>query len=168
MTKYNLNYHNIAKVTLETYAVALDIAGGTKSFTPQTPYQAKFSLPYCVALMLKYGKVGLDEFSKENLKGAEIRALMKNVQLKLNETLNTQYPQKWPCIMQITTKDGKKYKSAVEFPKGDPENPLSQEELEDKFKELIEKVLPLNKVEDLIGKINKLEGVQDMSVFFNN
>ncbi len=166
MTKYNLDYHNIAKVTLETYAFALDIAGGTKSFTPQTPYQAKFSIPYCIALMLRYGKVGLDEFSKENLKDTEIQALMKNVQLKLNETLDTQYPQKWTCIMQVTTKDGKKYKNKVEFPKGDPENPLSQEELEDKFKELIKKILPSSKVTDLISKVNNLEHLQDMSMFF--
>ncbi|MBE0478102.1 MmgE/PrpD family protein [Candidatus Aerophobetes bacterium] len=168
ITNHELNYKQIAHITLSTYTTALNIAGGEKSFSPQTAYQAKFSLPFCVALALKYGKVSLDEFSEEKLKDKDIKELMQITRLKVDEKLDARYPEKWPCILEISTRDGKKYRASVDYPRGSPQNPLSQEELEEKFKELAGKVLSPARIETLLKKVRSLEQIHDMSLFFQD
>jgi len=165
--KYNLNYHKIAKIILHTYSIAVGIVGRTGSFSPETPQQAKFSLPYCTAVALKYGRVGLNEFTEEKLEDGDIKDLMGSVQLQVDDTLDSLYPQKWPCIMEVKTKDGKRFRCRVDFPKGDPDNPLSEEEIEVKFKELASMVLPDKKTKDIVRAMADLEKVKDISDFLS-
>jgi len=163
INKYNLEYHRIAKITIFTNSIAMGIVGGKRSFSPQTIQQAKFSLPYCVAVAVKYKKVGLDEFTIDRVKDKEIKTLMQKVQLRVDKTLSSLYPQKWTCIMEIETKDGKKYEGRVDFPRGEPENPLSQEQIEDKFEKLASKVLPGKNIKQIISAISNLEKIKNIS-----
>jgi len=69
--------------------------------------------------------------------------------------------------MEVKTKDGKRFRCRVDFPKGDPDNPLSEEEIEVKFKELASMVLPDKKTKDIVRAMADLEKVKDISDFLS-
>ena len=122
---------HIEEVEVATYQAALAL---TDNPFPTHPYAAKFSLQYCVACALARGRVGLDDFGPEALEDEAVRRLMAKMSVGLSEELDDHYPQEWPARVQVALADGRKLAQLVKVPKGDPENPLTQAELEEKFR----------------------------------
>ena len=77
------------------------------------------------------------------------------------------YPSKWPSWVEIDTKDGRTVRSDVEYPKGDPQNPLSWDELKDKFRTLTQTVISSERQEEIIKVVESLESVDDIRVLSN-
>ena len=125
-TKY-INPGQIIKVKVYTYNNAKMIAGFRN---PQTPIEAKFSLAYCVATAIYYGKVGLKEFSPEKINNPEIKKIIEKIEISAKDELTKLHPEKWPARVEIYTKNNRIYKEGFDYPKGAPENPLSYEELQ--------------------------------------
>ena len=69
---------------------------------------------------------------------------------------------KWPSRVQVLTNDGHSHEAFVEYPKGSPQNPLSDAELETKFTRLSEKVLDKTKISEVIQTVKALERVKDV------
>ncbi|MFQ6016464.1 MAG: MmgE/PrpD family protein, partial [Anaerolineae bacterium] len=128
--KHNLPAEEISRIEIETYQAALDI---TDNPAPAHPYAAKFSLQYCVACALVRGHVGLADFDPAAIQDPAIQSLLARTALKPDPALDSLYPQEWPARVRVTTADGQVVEELVRNPKGDPENPLTWEELEDKF-----------------------------------
>ena len=158
--EHALDYPDVRSVRVEIYSTAIEIAG---ILQPKTPREAKFSLPYCLAVALKCQKVGLDEFVYSRLEDEGIRKLMNKVQLTVNPALDAAYPGMWPTIIEIETKQGQLLRKRVDFPPGDPENPLAKGELKDKFRQLAGSVIKERNIESIIEMIERLEMVRDMS-----
>ena len=97
---------------------------------------AKMSTPYSVAVALMFGKAGIAEFSNENIENSDLIKLMSLIEIVENEDLTKAAPKKRAAIVTVHLKNGKSYMKQVDFPKGEPENPMSKEELEIKFSEL--------------------------------
>jgi 2-methylcitrate dehydratase PrpD len=154
----------VEKIVVETYQVALNI---TNKPNPRTVYEAKFSLPYASALMLVKGKAGLDEFSESNLFAANIRGLAEKVSLHVDPDLNALYPTFWPSKVSLYYSDGTITTRYTESPKGDPENPASEQELIDKFLDLAQKVFSVQQAEDTAAAMMKLESVEKVSTIFS-
>ena len=93
------------------------------------------SIPFSVAVSLVTGEAGLNAFTKETIINPSILSLAKKVQVLVDDELTKQSPAKRASIVTISTKSGM-FTKQVDYPKGEPENPLSQQELEDKFREL--------------------------------
>ena len=127
-----------------------------------SPYSAKFNLPFCVAAIVKFGKADTSVFTEENIKDPEILALMDRVTLRSVLELTAVYPKKWPSRVAIELRDGRTLAAYNEFPKGDPENPLSREEAVDKFKGLTKEALTETQQDALVGKILDLENILDV------
>ena len=85
------------------------------------------------AVALQYGRAGLDEYVSERLTDDSIRGLMDLVTCVADPDLDLTYPRQWRAWARIEMKDGRRYEVRVDDPKGDPGNPLSLEELRDKF-----------------------------------
>jgi 2-methylcitrate dehydratase PrpD len=94
---------------------------------------AKMSIPFSTALSFLTGKAGIEMFDEAHVTHPEILALTEKVQVFSDEALSGLVPQKRAAIVEITTVKGKSYTERVDFPKGEPENPLSNNELEEKF-----------------------------------
>ncbi len=94
---------------------------------------AKMSIPYSVAVAIVKGKSGLDEFTAENVNNAEIISLAKRIVVCADEKITALVPQKRAAIVTIETCHGASYTERVDFPKGEPENPLSDDEIKEKF-----------------------------------
>jgi 2-methylcitrate dehydratase len=65
-------------------------------------------------------------------------------------------------MSEITTKDGKRYTSRIDYPKGDPKNSMSDRELEDKFKSMASKFMSVKQMQKVIETIYQLEGLDNV------
>jgi 2-methylcitrate dehydratase PrpD len=154
---------DIDGIEVRTYKAALDI---TDTPEPQTVYAAKFNLPFCVALALTKKSCGLEDFSDDNLRDPEIRALSRRVKLIADDAFTSLYPSKWAAALAITTNSGDVLGGRSDFPLGDPENPASDEVLTEKFRRLSSDSWGDRKTGSLIKTVMELEVVEDMSLLF--
>lgn len=161
---HTFSHQDIERVEIETYQVALDI---TDKPNPRTVYEAKFSLQYAVALMLVKGKAGLDTFIESNLFEEQIRKLLAKVELKVESSLDALYPQNWPARVHIYFADGTQLVEEVFYPKGDPENPASEQELLGKFLDLAKKIVSMEEANYLSEQIMQLDKCENVSSIVN-
>jgi 2-methylcitrate dehydratase PrpD len=152
-TKYHVKPENVREIIVETYPIAVDVVG--RNFKPKNVFEAKFSLPYCVAVAMINGTIDLTAFSKENLTDSKILDLSSKVKV----TSSPRYVNTLMGCAKVTihTLNGKKYAWNVNVPKGYPKNPLTKVELEEKFMELASPILPMRKVTNILKTLHSLE-----------
>ncbi|HZN26930.1 MAG TPA: MmgE/PrpD family protein [Burkholderiales bacterium] len=131
--KHGLSHQDIRKIRLASYKAGLDIIDNA---TPEGEYQAKFSIQYTVAHALVHGSVRLNAFLPDRLNDPDVRALMKKIEVIVDPELSKGYPTQRAAQVEIETNDGRKLAHFQPTRKGDPEMPLTDEELNDKFTEL--------------------------------
>ena len=136
--KHKLAPRDIAKVRIATYQGGLDVVDNYK---PEGDYQAKFSLPYVAAHALIHGSVRLNAFEPDRLNDPQLRALMAKVELAADPELSRNFPRQRAARVEIETTDGRKLSHFQQTRKGDPEMPLTDAELNDKYVELVAPVL---------------------------
>ena len=129
---------------------------------PQSVVEAQFSMPFGAAVAAVYGKAALNEYTLEKMQDPKVNELMKKVDCIKDPEIETNFPEKWPASVRITSRQGKRYYTRVDYPKGDPENPLTWDELEQKFHELTSPVFRKEKRENIIEIIHKLEKEKDL------
>jgi len=91
------------------------------------------SLPFSVAVALCTGSAGMEAYNETNVTDKAILSLTKKVTVSENEELSALVPQKRASILHLTLVNGTKLSYRVDYPKGEPENPLTDEEIEEKF-----------------------------------
>ncbi|NPV27735.1 MAG: MmgE/PrpD family protein [Firmicutes bacterium] len=161
-----VKFQDVKNIMLKVYSVAENLVGNKE---PKTPYGAKFSLPYCVSAALYYGEVGIRQFREDTVNNPEVQALMKRVDVVVDEEIEKQYqanPNQWTQQVEITTKDGKTLVKRIDFPKGDPENPFTFEETVTKFHLLTADLLPEEQRNRLVEKVIRLESLGNISELF--
>jgi len=161
--KIGQDVHAIGSVTVNLYQEALDLL---QAVEPKTPYLAKFNLPFCVATAIYSGHVALEDFDEERIKKPEIMRLMEIISLKSDPELTMQYPKKWPARVEIEFADGERCEGYCEYPKGDPENPLSEKDLIKKFHKLCGDAISEGEKSRIIDMVLNLERVNDVSKIF--
>jgi 2-methylcitrate dehydratase PrpD len=97
---------------------------------PQTPHEARFSLPYGVAATLVHGDVGLDTFRADRL--GETRVLDLAAKVRASVDPDSDYPAHCPAILEIEA-GGRSFRSHVPHHPGCPEAPMSRDDVLDKF-----------------------------------
>ena len=125
---------DVEEIDVRTYDLA--VSGHDHTDIPGS-YSAKMSIPYATAAGLLYGKAGLQEFSEEAVQGAEILALTKKVRVSADEELSKVFPAVQAAVVTIRTKDGS-LTERVDFPKGEPENPLTGDEFRTRYDGLMD------------------------------
>lgn len=130
---------------------------------PKSIVDAQFSMPFGAAVAVLFGKATLNEYTLENLASEEVRSLMKRVTCVKNPELDKMFPQKWPASVKIISKDGRSFQESVEFPKGDPENPLTWDEIIEKFNDLASPVYSPERRKQIVAALRGLEKDQPMS-----
>jgi 2-methylcitrate dehydratase PrpD len=167
MRQHQLKAGDIEKVTLGILKAGFALVAEPveKKRKPDSIVDAQFSMPFGAAVAMLYGKATLDEYTLENIKKPEIKALMDRIVCVENSELEKEYPKKWPALATITTQNGQKYSAKIEYPKGDPENSLTWEELIQKFKNLVSPVYSEEKQKEIIARVRALEKEDDMNSF---
>ena len=125
---------DVEEIRIRTYDLA--VSGHDHTEIPNR-YSAKMSIPYATAAGLINGKAGLQEFSEEAVKGADILALTKKIKVEADTELSAAFPGIQAAVVTIKTNDGE-FSDRVDFPKGEPENPLTDEEFRIRYDGLME------------------------------
>lgn len=131
-------------------------------YNPKSVVDAQFSMPFGAAVAILYGKASLSQFREKVIQSAPVKEIMKKVYCVENPELEKVYPKQWSATAEIKTKDGRTSSTKIDYPKGDPENPLSWDELIEKFNGLTSSIYSKARREKVIEQIRKVEGVGNL------
>lgn len=158
MINNNLDYSDIDTVTITTIARACDILFDSHKYHPESRETADHSLPYCIAASIVDKKITTQSFSDEKLNDPRIREVIMKIKGEASIEFEKMFPAKQPSKVVIKTKDGKEYSEYLEYPKGDPREPMTMEDLENKFNALSSNLFDTkrqNEIKDIIFNCEK-------------
>ena len=141
VTENNISHDQIEEVRITTIARACDILFDPHKYRPDSRETADHSLPYCIAAALVDHKVTTQSFSDEKSKDPRIWEVIDRIKGEASEEFEKMFPAKQPSKVVVRTKDGREFSEYLEYPKGDPREPMSLMDLENKFNALSAKLL---------------------------
>src|SRR5467141_919796 len=155
--KNDLHPEQVTKIQIRSLARAADILSDPSKYDPQSKETADHSLPYVIAAALAERQVTPVQFEMKKIMDPTIRAQLKKVEVVADPEIEKVFPALQRVIVNITTTDGRTFSKQLDYPKGDPRNPLSDAEIEEKFRALAEGVLSEKAQDKLIDAIWNLE-----------
>ncbi len=154
---------DITEVNIQTLEKAVNImAGDPEKWHPMNRETADHSMPYTVAVALMYGSVTLQHFEDAYLHNSKLLDLVSRVKVGISEKANRRAPEAMLCNLEVVTKSGQRYSSEVAYYKGHWKNPMSDLEVEEKFRSLVLDLLPPHQTIALLDRLWHLEGVPDI------
>jgi 2-methylcitrate dehydratase len=127
----------IKSLDIYSFDAAVDIIGkDPEKWRPKTRETADHSLPYCTAVALVDGDVTLDSFSDARLRDEELLGLVARIRIHRDAALTARYPRGIPNRLTATLDDGRQITAENEFPRGHDQNPMTDAEVETKFRKL--------------------------------
>lgn len=171
MQENELDPGDIEKVTIGVLTAGFPLVAEPidKKQHPKSIVDAQFSMPFGAAVAMLYGKAALNEYTLENVQAKRVISLMEKISCVKDKDLDAEFPKKWPAWAKILTTKGQTFSAAVEYPKGDPENPFTWDELIEKFNgltaplfspekqiQVVDSVRSLNQKSNLNELVNKL------------
>ncbi|HVO80682.1 MAG TPA: MmgE/PrpD family protein [Terriglobales bacterium] len=161
----DLHPENVQKVQIRSLARAADILSDPSKYDPHTKETADHSLPYVIAAALVDRQVTPAQFGMKKIMDPAIRAQLKKVEVVADPEIEKVFPALQRVIVNITTTDGRSLHKQLDYPKGDPRNPLSDAEIEEKFAALANGVLSPSaqkKLKDAIWNLEKITSVSKL------
>ncbi|HYC43983.1 MAG TPA: MmgE/PrpD family protein [Burkholderiales bacterium] len=153
---------DIAEVRIETVSTAIRLmAGDPDKWEPETRETADHSMPYTVAVALVHGAVEEEHFGERFLRDPKIRALTRRVKAKASGEADARMPEAMRCRMEIVMNDGTTHSALVDYHKGHWKNPMSNDEVEAKFRKLAAGVLNAGQTDRLLDALWRLDELAD-------
>jgi 2-methylcitrate dehydratase PrpD len=128
---------------------------------PVTTVAAQYSIPFSVALALSRGRIGPGELTEANLRDQELLQLAQRVRISVDPELDQLFPEKTVARVTIHTGRGT-FTTTVEYPRGNPENPLSDAELAEKFRSLTAEVVGEERSAEMEVAVDHLEQMDNV------
>ena len=145
----------VDRIEVHTYQLAVGSHDHTEIMGISS---AKLSTPYAVALSIVKGHAGYADYNETNLNDCTIKMLTRKVYVLEDDHLTAQSPSIRGARVSVYMKDGKSYEATCLYPKGEPENPMSEEELVEKFRNLaIYGGITLQEINKVIAELQKAE-----------
>jgi len=131
---------------------------------PTTGLQGKFSMEYCLSILILDRKAGLVEYQDAVVQRADVQDMVKRVNFYIDPEAERAGLDKMTSILKIQLKDGRVVSGRAEFAKGSPANPMTYDEVADKFRGCAEFAKwPAAKAEAVIAAVKSLETAADVS-----
>jgi 2-methylcitrate dehydratase len=165
----DLKPDDIAKVQIRTTARGADILSDPSKYDPRTKETADHSLPYVVAAAIAERQVTPLQFTIEKIMDPMIREQLHKIVVVADPEIEKVFPALQRVIVTITTTDGREFSKQLDYPKGDPRNPLTDGEVEEKFEALAGPVMTaeaLRKAVEAIWSLEKQASVTDLLNLF--
>jgi 2-methylcitrate dehydratase len=159
----DLKPEQVEKVQIWSLARAADILSDPSKYDPQSKETADHSLPYVIAAALAERQVTPVQFEMKKIMDPVIRAQLRKVEVVADPEIEKVFPALQRVIVNLTTVDGRTFTKQLDYPKGDPRNPLSDAEIEEKFAALAEGVLSDGAQKKLKNAIWNLEKAGSVS-----
>jgi 2-methylcitrate dehydratase len=160
--EHDLKPEKVEKVTIRSLARAADILSDASKYDPHTKETADHSLPYVIAAALVDRQVTPAQFTMQKIMDPAVRAQLKKVVVVADPEIEKVFPALQRVVVTIRTTDGKEFTKQLDYPKGDPRNPLTDREIEEKFAALAGRVMgkaAQKKVRDAVWNLEKLDTV---------
>lgn len=161
----DLQPNDVEKVHIRSLARAADILSDPSKYDPHTKETADHSLPYVIAAALVDRQVTPVQFTMEKIMDPKIREQLNKVEVVADPEIEKVFPALQRVIVQIQTRDGRSFQRQLDFPKGDPRNPLTDQEIEEKFAALAEGVLSASaqkKLKEAVWSLERVGSVSDL------
>lgn len=136
MVEDGIRAEDVEAVTVTSFNKAMLL----NHLTPENPVAAMYSIPYIIASFLVNGKVGVEEMGDESLTNSQVLATAQKVSLVEDQAITDEFPLKCLARVSVRLKNGKIIEGETLSAQGDPDNPYSKEELEEKFRYLTRNV----------------------------
>jgi len=164
MKESNLDPEEVKEVLVETTTRGADILSDPSKYKPTTKETADHSLPYCIAVAVAKGNVLPSDFEEDALRDPLVWSLLDKIKVVANPEIDALFPKVKRAIVTIKTSKGE-YKKQEDFAKGQPERPLSEEELISKFKVNSKKKMSPSRMEDIIKVTKGLENIDEIGEY---
>jgi 2-methylcitrate dehydratase len=157
----------IDKIHVRTLHTAIEMmAGDPDKWKPANRETADHSMPYTAGVALMYGGIKPEYFDDPYLHDKELLALVGKIECSVSEEANRREPEAMLCDMDVLLKDGTREAFRVEYHRGHPKNPMSDDEINEKFRELVGDQMPVRQADDLLDFIWGLEKFGDIDGLF--
>lgn len=141
LDEHGLTHEQVGEVHIRSLARAADILADPSKYDPRSKETADHSLPYVIAAALVDRQVTPLQFTEERILDPTIRAQLPKVVVVADPEIEKVFPALQRVIVTIKTIDGRELRSQLDYPMGDPRNPLGDRVIEDKFDALADGVL---------------------------
>lgn len=165
---HDLQPEEVASVCIDVLEAGYDLVAEplAQKQQPKRVVDAQFSMPFGAAVAILYGRAGLDEYSESVIQRPEVQALMQRVSCQKNPDLDREFPRKWPALATLSTTGGRTLSARIDYPKGDPENPLTWDELTDKFHDLTRTVFARERRKTIVDRVRSLKLSEPVTTLF--
>jgi 2-methylcitrate dehydratase len=155
----------VAKVHIRSLARAADILADPSKYDPRSKETADHSLPYVIAAAIADRQVTPLQFTDEKIMDPMIRAQLNKVEVVADPEIEALFPDLQRVIVTVHTTDGREFTKQIDYPKGDPRNPLTDAEVEEKFDALAEPVLSSERrkqLKEATWKMEQLDSIGEL------
>jgi 2-methylcitrate dehydratase len=161
----DLHPDQVAKIQVRSLARAADILSDPSKYDPHSKETADHSLPYVIAVALVDRQVTPAQFTMQKIMDPIIRTQLKKVEVVADPEIEKVFPALQRVIVNIATTNGHSFNKQLDYPKGDPRNPLTDQEVEEKFSALADGVLSKaaqKKLKDAIWNLEKVNSIRKL------
>ncbi|MGH8617595.1 MAG: MmgE/PrpD family protein [Burkholderiales bacterium] len=169
MLQPQVRVEDIAKITVYTqYFTWFEIGSEPEKWHPDTRETADHSLPWILAGVFIDGHFSDELFSEERLRDPRIHALTDKIVIKEEPEFTRVFPDVIHCRIEIETTSGERKVAAVEYPRGHFNNPMTDDEVNDKFRSVAQRFLPKTRTAEVLDRLWRLETAPNLDAVFDN
>ncbi|MFW6205866.1 MAG: MmgE/PrpD family protein [Gemmatimonadota bacterium] len=167
VAEHDLAPADIEKVRIRSLARAADILADPSKYDPQSKETADHSLPYVIAAAIVDRQVTPKQFTPDRIMDAEIRAQLRKVEVVADPEIEAVFPELQRVRVTVMTADGRAFEKQLDYPKGDPRNPLSDDEIAAKFTALAEPIMSDASRQRLIDAVWALDDLDTVTALMD-
>jgi 2-methylcitrate dehydratase PrpD len=155
---------DVKAIRVDGYKATVDICANKNH---STPFEGRFSVPYLIATSFTHGNTRLEAFTEPRLADPETAALARKVEVYLDADIDAEFPHRRAALVAIETTDGAVHERYQPTRIGDPDAPLTDDQLSDKFIELVAPVTGVGAAETLLAacwSLETLASIRDLPI----
>ncbi len=163
--EHDIKADDVKHVVVRTIARAKDILADPTKYEPESKETADHSLPYVVSAAIADRMITPQQFTPERIADPKLRALFPKIEVVADDEFERNFPAKKCSAVAITTNDGRTVENQVDYPRGNPNNPMSDADLEEKFRALTDDVMNSSQQDRVMEAVNNIDKAKDLGGF---
>ncbi|MBI2861690.1 MAG: MmgE/PrpD family protein [Chloroflexi bacterium] len=160
--EHGITAQAVERIKLSSYRWAIEHMGNPSKIIPQNKESADHSLPYIVCRTIMDGEFTAKQYREEKIRDPQVVELIKKVSLEVDPDLDRRFPEALPMRVEITVKGGASYATQIDYPLGHPRNPMTHQDIENKFHQLAGDFMSRSQMDEIASTVYHLEEVDDI------
>ena len=163
-----IDINEIKSIVIETYSNCVSTPEShPEKWDPKTRESADHSIPFMVASAFLYGDIGINSFTDEKITSQKIRDIISKLTIIENSSFTNKRPEESNCKMIVELINGKIITKETSYPKGHSQNPLTDDQLENKFTNLAETMISKQHAKTISSLIWDLENQKNITALLD-